>query len=359
MTHSLPPQVEKLLQDLQPAQTFNALRKSAARELGQLSASDRRVVSALLAAAEADPAPIVRRQAAQSLQATVHQTVLLQHPDLLKKALELQAAQESQRAPSIPAQEPPGAPSVICEQCGEASDDANLNYCPHCGHRLAHALRSQAAQDQLVPGGETALLREIRSWGWWSLLLGVMHLLLPGLSAPWGLMLLVVGAASFYFREAAMLAVYGVTLAWVAISNAIFGGADWTAFAVLQVVFAVRVFVRFYNFRRAEAELDSPPDESRAARLFPGAGCIFGAISLGCMAITVVSLVLLFTSTDVVETPDFFVWVADFAVHLGVLGLAVNLAALFSGYRYRWLSALGLLASLPAVLIIIVLALNA
>jgi hypothetical protein len=77
------------------------------------------------------------------------------------------------------------------------------------------------------------------------------------------------------------------------------------------------------------------------------------------MVITAVSLALLFTSTDVVETPDFFVWVADFAVHLGVLGVAVNLAALLSGYRYRWLSVLGLLASLPAELVIIALVLNA
>jgi hypothetical protein len=153
-----------------------------------------------------------------------------------------------------------------------------------------------------------------------------------------------------------MLAVYSITLAWVAISN-VFGGVGWSAFAILQFVFAVQIFYRFRKFRQTEAELDSPPDERRAARLFPGAGCVLGAMTLGSTAITAVSLVLLFASTDSAETPVFFVWLADLALHLGVLGLAVNLAALLSGYRYRWLSVLGLLASLPVLLIIVALAL--
>ncbi len=206
-----------------------------------------------------------------------------------------------------------------------------------------------------VPGADGALLREIRSWGVWSLALGVMHLLVPGLSVPWGMVLLVVGAASFYFREASMLAIYSITLAWVGISN-MFIGTGWSAFAIVQLAFAARVFYRFLGFRQAGTGLELPPDERRAARLFPGAGCILGAMTLGCTVIALVSLLILFTYTDSAEIPVFFVWLIDLAVHLGVLGLAVNLAALLSGYRYKWLSVLGLLASVPVLLIIFALA---
>lgn len=85
MEQPLSPDIDQLLQDLQPEQSFNAARISAAKRLGKLSASDLRVVKALIAATESDTSPNVRKAAAEALQAPAHQEILQRHPDLMAK----------------------------------------------------------------------------------------------------------------------------------------------------------------------------------------------------------------------------------------------------------------------------------
>jgi hypothetical protein len=78
----------------------------------------------------------------------------------------------------------------------------------------------EAQPNNIVKNNYAAMLKEIRSWGFWSLGLGAVHLVTSGfLSAPWGVLLIIVGLASFYFRTASMFIIYAVTLAWAALSN--------------------------------------------------------------------------------------------------------------------------------------------
>ncbi len=49
-----------------------------------------------------------------------------------------------------------------------------------------------------------------------------------------------------------MLAVYSITLAWGGVSN-MFMGAGWSAFAIVQLAFAARVFYNFRRFGHVEA----------------------------------------------------------------------------------------------------------
>lgn len=137
---------------------------------------------------------------------------------------------------------------------------------------------------------QARVLKEVRSWGFWLLGVGAVHLVISGfLNAAWGILLILVGLASFYFRTAAMLVIYGVTLGWAAISNLSSGQSGWMAFALFQGFLAVRVFWQFLRFRRAEAEsrlasiAETPESEAtveRAARIFPWVGCAFGGVSL-------------------------------------------------------------------------------
>jgi hypothetical protein len=210
-----------------------------------------------------------------------------------------------------------------------------------------------------------AMLREIRSWGWWSLGLGALHLITAGfLSAPWGILLLIVGAASFLFREAAMFVVYGVTLAWAAISNILGGGqATWIIAGLFQIYMAFRVFRQFFRFRRVQEEndgslidagsLESQSIPKRAAVIFPWVGGILGILSLA-------GFITLFASTFVlvvlnVQISNPFVFLLSLSGDLGVLGLAVALSSLLSRYRYKPLAAIGLAASTLTVVIQIIL----
>lgn len=81
----LPLETEALLQDLQPGRRYLSQLR-AARQLGEVYRSNRRVVQGLIQAAKADPSVEVRTRAAKSLRAPVHQAILRQHPDLKEEA---------------------------------------------------------------------------------------------------------------------------------------------------------------------------------------------------------------------------------------------------------------------------------
>jgi hypothetical protein len=82
---SLAPEVEALLQDLEPTRRYS-LRRRAATQLGDVSRSSHQVVQALVTVAETDSATAVRAAAANSLRSPAHQAVLQRDPELGKRA---------------------------------------------------------------------------------------------------------------------------------------------------------------------------------------------------------------------------------------------------------------------------------
>jgi hypothetical protein len=233
---------------------------------------------------------------------------------------------------------------------------------------------TSAQVDAVTPEADTvnativayaAMLREIRSWGWWSLGLGTLHLITSGfLSAPWGVLLLVVGGASFLFRKAAMFVVYGVTLAWAAVSNILGGQATWIIAGLFQIYLAFRVFRQFFRFRRAQESYDNSVDEGiaesrasseRVAVIFPWAGGLLGILSLGGLITLLASTFVLVALSS--KIPNLFGFLGGLSVNLGVLGFAVALSALLSDYRYKPVAVIGLAASVLTLAIDIVLSL--
>ena len=82
---ALPPEVENLLQDLQPHNRV-ASRRRAAEQLGKLSESNLRIVQSLVAAGESTNVVLVQRAILEALRAPAHQVVLQEYPELTKRA---------------------------------------------------------------------------------------------------------------------------------------------------------------------------------------------------------------------------------------------------------------------------------
>jgi hypothetical protein len=211
-----------------------------------------------------------------------------------------------------------------------------------------------------------AMLKEIRSWGFWSLGLGALHIILSGsLSAPWGILLIIVGLASFFIRSASMFIIYAVTLAWAAISNITGLNIGWVVFAVFQIVLAIQVFMKYRKYHKVElAYHDMAPDNAtngtlvdQAARFFPWTGSILGCssiIGLG-LVIPIVFIIGAIRSDNSSSAPSYFVTMAELFLNLGVLGFAIGLASLLSKYRPKVLAILGLVTGVLTILIVLTL----
>ncbi len=175
-------------------------------------------------------------------------------------------------------------------------------------------------------------------------------------SPTWGIALIIIGLASFYFREAAMFVIYGVTMSWVAISNLLSGGlSTWLILGLLQIFWAYRLFRQFFAFKKAQAALavsdsNSPitPDSSRAARFFPWSGFILGGLSIiGFGSVFIIIFVMALAGITQSSLPGLL---ESASVIMAILGIAVSLSSLLSDFQYKVFAAFGLATGAVVVL---------
>jgi hypothetical protein len=193
----------------------------------------------------------------------------------------------------------------------------------------------------------SVIARETRGWGTGLLVLGVMQLTgMRDLDPTWGVLLIVVGAASFLFRSATMLPVYGVLLCWAMISNLSTGNWYWMAFGVLQAFLAFRTFQGFRLLRRATSRLDIglgadlPVRSDRAAGVFPFAGCAFTIAAFVGIVGLIVGAGIWYAVNEQGPSEQILGTAMGFFADLACLGLALAVAALLARYRFRAVSTL-------------------
>ena len=131
------------------------------------------------------------------------------------------------------------------------------------------------------------MLKDIRSWGWTSIVLGVIHFVASGFLNPsWGIVLVAVGGISFLIREASMYVIYAVTMAWVGLSNVMLGGfGGWTIIGAFQIFLSYRLYRKYQEYaivERKYLELEAGQEEpaNRAKDTFPGCGFALGLVGL-------------------------------------------------------------------------------
>ncbi|HSG42199.1 MAG TPA: hypothetical protein VLA72_03505 [Anaerolineales bacterium] len=197
------------------------------------------------------------------------------------------------------------------------------------------------------------MLKEIRSWGLWSLGLGVVHLISSGfLNSSWGILLIIVGLSSFYYRTAPMFIMYTVTLSWAALSNLLSFNTEWVIFSVLQGYFAFRTLQDFRRFRNTEDELKLitkgvSNNIQRVAKSFPWIGAILSCLSVfTCIAsILIVFFVIDETLVESFSYPPYLSLMFGLIETFSVLGFSVSLISLISKYKPKILPIIGIVIS--------------
>jgi hypothetical protein len=212
-----------------------------------------------------------------------------------------------------------------------------------------------------VPPAIPAMYKEIRSWAWWSIGLGVVHLFSSGFfSADWGVILIIVGATSFLFKSSAMFVVYGVTLAWAAVSNISSQQPGWIFFALFQFYLVVRIFMDFRRYHKAEKDYiasqavstDVRVHADRAGNSFPWIGPVLGCSSIIGFTLWFFGTILLaMVNNNFSQYENFTYFLGGLLGNLGVLAFAVGLASVLMGYRPK---AAGIIAIVTGAILLVI-----
>ncbi|MGC1375913.1 MAG: hypothetical protein WA821_06820 [Anaerolineales bacterium] len=202
-----------------------------------------------------------------------------------------------------------------------------------------------------ISGAQALMQRELRSWSIWLLVLGVIQMVAAGGFSSWGLLLIGVGLASFYFREPAMFIIYAATIAWAGISNFFYGSATtWNIFALFQLYLTYAVFKQFQRFQKAEQEAKQvsgagPETPGRSERLFPWLSAFLGIGALLAYALTwgiAFACALLHISMAANSVAGYVIdGLGIVAVYAAILALATGLAGWISAFQNKWASILG------------------
>lgn len=140
-----------------------------------------------------------------------------------------------------------------------------------------------------------ALHRELRMWRWWMVAVGVVQVVLGSmLGMPWGVVLVLIGGASFAAHEAVLLMVYSIVLLGSAAVNVSSLHWGWAVFALVQTGYAVPMLRCYARHHAAETryarlthglDVGLPPPVTYAAVL-PWLGAAAGMAALGLSVLT-------------------------------------------------------------------------
>ena len=146
----------------------------------------------------------------------------------------------------------------FCPDCGtQVSEDTR--FCPECGKLLIKAQSEQSiisetqeeADDVELETDGAEMKRDIRSWGFGLVVIGVIHIVFSGFLDPvWGGILIAIGIACLFIRRRGMYIAIGIALMLAGIMNillTVFGG--WTIFGVFQIGFGIHQIHKFRKYR--------------------------------------------------------------------------------------------------------------
>ena len=140
------------------------------------------------------------------------------------------------------------------------------------------------------------LHRELRMWRWWLVMVGVVQVVLGSmLGMPWGVVLVLIGGASFAAHEAVLLVVYSILLLGSAVVNVSSLHWGWALFALVQTGYAVpmlRCYVRHHAAESRYAQLAHglpiglPPPVNYVAVVLPWFGAAASIVAFGLSVLT-------------------------------------------------------------------------
>ncbi|MHC1782301.1 MAG: hypothetical protein AB9891_05975 [Anaerolineaceae bacterium] len=202
--------------------------------------------------------------------------------------------------------------------------------------------------------------KEARSWAYWLIIMGAIQMVAAKGFSQWGLLLIIIGLISFYYKESPMFLVYAATIGWAGISNLISAESLlWKGFSLLQFYWAYTLFRDFRRYQEAEqsfaASGTAVEEKSVSFKILPWVAPVLG---VGGLLGYGFSFLIIFINAAFFRS-DFFYQISDIlmtiSLYAGLLGFATGLAGWLSAGRKKVPAIIGCLAGgLTMVVIILV-----
>lgn len=226
--------------------------------------------------------------------------------------------------------------------------------------------RMNAAARAAYFGPQIEMQQRLRTWSVWMFIMAVVQLASGSGLNPWAMLLIVVGAASFYFRVASMFIMYAVIIAWAGVSNLLLvDEVMWKGFAILQAYWAYQLVTEFRRFNRIERIAQAHPEveehadlnvqTARAGAWFPWVSLLVGIFSIGLFGLLLLTMLGSALLGGIsVQFVEMIGMIPLTSLFMGLLGLSTGLAGWASGYPNRAASIIGTVTSAISIIAVVV-----
>lgn len=188
------------------------------------------------------------------------------------------------------------------------------------------------------------MYKRIDSWALTSAGLGVLSLIVGGLDAGWGLIMIIIAALCWRIKAASMFVLFGVTMAWAALTNglaALGRGASplWLAMGLLQLYWVVSLVREYrvyqslplqamYEAKQWPAGFGAPPGGQAVTKWFGIAGMAIGALAFLMLLGPIVINIAWVVSTGTDAPSDVLNYIFVMSPDLAVLSIGLSAAAM-------------------------------
>ena len=218
----------------------------------------------------------------------------------------------------------------------EVSEDTR--FCPECGKPLIKPqseLPTNSESQEETEATEMEILqaemkRDIRSWGFGLLVIGVIHIVFSEFLDPiWGGIIIAIGISCLFIRRRGMYIVIGIALMLVGIMNILFTGfGGWTIFGVFQIGFGIHQVRKFWKYdgrRLVRTQSEQPSTSALYVEASLGKQKMKKRLLIVLSAVVVIVLIVVFViipSQEVEPEPAIPAYFTTYTDELGLFSIS-------------------------------------
>jgi len=196
------------------------------------------------------------------------------------------------------------------------------------------------------------MVKAIRNLGSWTLGLGVLEIFFFGSIDPTtGILLIIVGLISIWFRTPDIFPVFAITLIWSAIYNFSTMKIGWMLIGLFKAYLVFNAFQSHRRYRGIDGEHDKlvtnntnnhSAKKELTASFLPWVGFLLSFFSAIGVVFSAILGAVITSATGSSTPPSYFIFLVSIISSSGILGFSFSLSSLISDYKPKLIVIIGM-----------------